>query len=94
MTNEKPMPSLSPHDNVPFIYFDRAPTFGILNGAVQIEVAADVLYPIPKGVDVRTTLTAHLRCSPAGAMALMDAIKGALDMLQQPQANPPSGPTN
>ena len=67
---------------------------GVNNGAVQIELAASTLMPEATGVRVEVLLTAHLRCSPAAAIALRGAIDKALEMLQQgqQQAAAPAGP--
>jgi hypothetical protein len=69
-----------------FVYFDIAPTFGVFAGAIQIELASRVLIPLPDGgVDIKFLATARLRCSPAAAGNLRDAINAALKMLEQPQ---------
>jgi hypothetical protein len=69
-----------------FIYFDFAPAFGVLAGAVQIELAARTLVPVPDGgVDVRILPTARLRCSPTAAGHLRDALNGALQQLEELQ---------
>jgi hypothetical protein len=69
----------------PFIYFDGVPTFGIHNGAIQIELAANTLLPVGKGVKIDVVITAHLRCSPAAASGLRETIDKALALLQQGQ---------
>jgi hypothetical protein len=51
-------------ESAPFIYFDGVPTFGIRNGAIQIELAANTILPDGKGVKIEVVMTAHLRCSP------------------------------
>jgi len=76
----------------PFVYFDGAPTFGIHNGAIQIELAANTLLPEGKGVKIDVVMTAHLRCSPAAASVLRETIDKALALLQrgQPQVAQPA----
>jgi hypothetical protein len=75
----------------PFVYFDFVPTFGTLGGAVQIELAARTLTPLQNGgVGLETVETARLRCTPAAAKFLRDALDGALKMLEQPQSVPAS----
>jgi hypothetical protein len=69
----------------PFVYFDGVPTFGIHNGAIQIELAANTLLPEGKGVKIDVMITAHLRCSPAAAIGLRETIDKALALLQQGQ---------
>jgi hypothetical protein len=78
-------------DQAAFIYFDAAPTYGTLNGAVQIELVSRVMRPIgpgPTDIAVEFLITDHIRCSPAAAISLRDALNRALELLQQPQAAP------
>jgi hypothetical protein len=68
----------------PFIYFDGVPTYGVNAGAIQLELAANVLLPDGSGgVKVDLLITAHLRCSPMGAAGLREAIDKALTLVQQ-----------
>jgi hypothetical protein len=69
----------------PFVYFDGVPTFGIHNGAIQIELAANTLLPEGKGIKIDVVITAHLRCSPAAAVALRETLDKTLAMLEQGQ---------
>lgn len=80
--------SAASSERAPFIYFDGASCFGHHNGAIQIELAANLLMPVGAGVRVDVIQTAHLRCSPAAAVALREALDKALAMYQhaQPQA--------
>ena len=72
-----------------FIYFDIASAHGIMNGAVQIELASRVLVPDPDGpVEVRFRTTGHLRCSPIAAAQLRDSLAAALKMLEDAQQRP------
>jgi hypothetical protein len=76
-------------DNVPIVYLDGIAAFGVMNGAVQIELATRRLIPQPQGgVAVEFFCSGHLRCSPAAADQLRNAIGKAMDMLQQPQQGP------
>lgn len=80
-----PPPIYRTPDGTPFVVFDAVGAFGVLAGAVQIELAARIMQPIPDGgVGVEFRTAAHLRCSPTAAAVLRDAIDGALKMLQQP----------
>jgi hypothetical protein len=85
-------PPLSPNyedpRTAPFVYFDLAPTYGILAGAVQIELASRILLPTAGGVMVKFIATGRLRCSPAAAGHLRDAINESLRLLEQPQQGP------
>ncbi len=78
-------------DNAAFVYFDAAPTYGSMNGAVQIELASRTLTPTggrPGDIAVEFVINTHLRCSPAAALSLRDAIDAALELLKQPQTSP------
>jgi hypothetical protein len=73
----------------PFIYFDIAPIFGVMAGAIQIELASRILIPNSSGgVKVKIIATGHLRCSPAAAQHLRSALEATLKMLEQPQEQP------
>jgi len=69
----------------PFVYFDGVATFGIHNGAIQIELAANTILPEGKGVKIDVMITAHLRCSPVAVIGLRDTIDKALALLEQGQ---------
>ena len=82
--------TLAADNNAPFIYFDAAVSYGVLNGAIQIELMANVLIPTPDGgVRADGTFTAHLRCSPVAAASLRNAIDKAILI-----AVPSQGSTN
>jgi hypothetical protein len=83
------VPAYRNPDTTPFIYFDIVPTFGVMEGAIQIELAARTISPDGAGTKLDFICTAHLRCSPVAALALRDAITKAVDMLQQPQEGSP-----
>jgi len=73
-------------ERAPFIYFDGVSCFGHHNGAIQIELAANLLLPVGAGVRVDVIQTAHLRCSLAAALALREALDKSITMMQQGQA--------
>jgi hypothetical protein len=77
--------SMGSAERAPFIYFDGISCFGTNNGAVQIELASNVIVPHGPGVRIELVITAHLRCSPASANKLRHAIDKALAMLEQGQ---------
>lgn len=94
------LPSVGPTalgaEYAPFIYFDGVSTYGVNFGAIQIELAANIVVPDPTGpTGTRTDvmMTAHIRCSPNAAADLKQSIERALEMLaksQQPQQQAPS----
>jgi hypothetical protein len=87
--DEKPPTVYVPIPTAPIIYFDYAPTCGIHAGVIQIELAARTLLPLGKGnVDSRMVEVGRLRCSPAAAKNLKEALEAALRMLEQPQSFP------
>ena len=94
------LPSVGPTalgaEYAPFIYFDGVSTYGVNFGAIQIDLAANIVVPDPTGpTGTRTDvmMTAHIRCSPNAAADLKQSIERALEMLaksQQPQQQAPS----
>ncbi len=73
----------------PFIYFDMAPSFAVMAGAIQIELASRILIPNSSGgVEVKIIATGRLRCTPAAAQHLRSALEATLKMLEQPQEQP------
>jgi hypothetical protein len=80
--------SSSSAERAPIIYFDGASCFGHHNGAIQIELAANLLMPVGAAVRVDVVQTAHLRCSVAAALALREALDKALAMYKQGQQQP------
>jgi hypothetical protein len=87
------------YDNVntaPFVYFDMSPAYGVLCGAIQIELASRTLNALPSGsVEIKFITSGRLRCSPAAALHLRSALDAALKMLEeQPQAAPAAATLN
>lgn len=66
--------------HAPILYFDEAPAFGHSNGVFRIALAAARIYPGPMAGDVRLdhVIVAHLRMNLSAALALRNAINGAL----------------
>lgn len=85
-SDENSLPPVIRDPGAPIIYFDIAPTYGVMNGAVQIELASRILIPDGQKTGVEFVINGHLRCSPAAAMHLANAIAEALKMLEQPNA--------
>lgn len=83
-----PVPPYEDALTAPIVYFDAVSAQGIMNGAIQIELAARTLAPGSRDVIVKFMTTARVRCSPAAAIQLRAAIDGALKMLNQSQEAP------
>ena len=88
MTDMPVPPVYRDPDTAPFVYFDIAPTFGVLAGVVEIELAARVLRPQSDGgATAEFMTTGRLRCTPKAAIDLREAIDKALRMLdERPEA--------
>ena len=68
-----------PTADASFVYFEGATCFGACAGAIQIELGAKVFNAAADGsVATEVVTVAHLRCSPAAATSLRDAIDQAL----------------
>jgi hypothetical protein len=73
----------------PFVYFDIIPAQGVMNGAIQIELASRILVPgAGTSVTVKFVASGRIRCSPAAAIQLRNAIDESLKMLEQDQPSP------
>jgi hypothetical protein len=84
------IPPFKNREDAPIIYFDLAPAFGVMAGAVQIELSARTLTPVPDSTEVLIEFitAARLRCSPAAARLLRSSIDEALKMIEQPGGQP------
>ena len=95
MTDPRANPPVPPFRDIPtapFVYFDLAAAYGVLAGAIEIELAARTLIPSEDGATkAEIVTTARLRCSPAAAASLGDALTKALEMLRDLQQQ--SGPS-
>ena len=75
--------------HAPFLYFEASPTYGCLNGIIQITLEASRLL-IADGLPVTDrVIIAHLRMSVPAANALKASIDGALGLVAQSQTPPP-----
>jgi hypothetical protein len=84
-----PLPPFHSPDGAPFIYFDIAPTYGTMAGAIQIELASRVLIPTEDGrTRAEFVVTGRLRCSPVAIANLREAIDKSLELLKQIQEQP------
>ena len=73
----------------PLVYFDIVGAYGVMNGAVEIELATRILVPKTDGsTEVKFLSPARLRCSANAAVNLRNGIDAALKMMEQPQAHP------
>lgn len=86
-TTSPSMPLFKTTASAPFIYFDAAPAYGTLSGAIEVELTARTLIPNFGGGATTTEIvpTARLRCSPFAAAALMESLRQALEMLKKLQ---------
>ena len=92
---QKPLPVYDNVDTAPFVYFDISPVYGILAGAIQIELASRTLSALADGnVEIKFVTSGRLRCSPTAALNLRNAIDSALKMLDQPQHAPAAARLN
>ena len=84
-TGKEQAPSFENRNDVPMIYFDIAPAYGVMGGIVQVELGARVLVPQPDdSVDVKFVSCGRLRCSATAAVHLRNALDASLKMLEQP----------
>src|SRR3954452_12627127 len=62
------VPTFENRNDIPTVYFDIAPAYGVMSGIVQIELGARVLVPHQDdSVDVRFVTVGRLRCSATAA---------------------------
>lgn len=91
---ETPAPPVTDLSLAPFVYFDVVPTYGTMNGAIQVELAARIIHPTTDGSPPVVSFigTAHLRCSPVAAQELANTLQKAVEMFQEIAAGgAPSG---
>jgi hypothetical protein len=86
MTETPDQPEISPGFNdsytAPIVYFDTVAAFGVLAGAVQVELISRILVPLAgAGAKHQFLTTGRIRCSPHAAMTLRDSLSKALDMV-------------
>jgi hypothetical protein len=68
-------------ETAPLIYFDGVTTYGVHFGAIQVELAANVIMPTPgQKTENVVRITALLRCSQNAASDLKQALEKALEM--------------
>ena len=75
------VPAYENVSTAPYVYFDRVAAHGVMNGSIQMELASRILIPLPDGgVEIKFATSGRLRCSPAAAVQLRDAINAVLKM--------------
>ena len=70
--------------SAPFVYFDRAATYGLNGGTIQVELVAATILPDGAATKTQVVATCHLRCSPDAARSLIGSLNSALAMLEKP----------
>ncbi len=81
-------PGFRDSTSAPFVYFDTAPTFGIMAGTIQIELVSRTLVPTADGgAKPEFQVTGRLRCSPQAARNLRDVLNKALTLLEAAAAD-------
>jgi hypothetical protein len=79
--NPKTSPVVKGAATAPMIYFDNAPTLGLMSNIVEIDLAARVLVLQNDGsVSSDMVCIGHLRCGVDAALSLKVALERALDM--------------
>jgi hypothetical protein len=78
-TNREMLPvSAAGSAAAPMLYFEDAPTFGHMNGIIQVTLEAVRLYSEPPGVKRERVVVAHMRMNIPAARSLRAALDGAL----------------
>jgi hypothetical protein len=81
-------PGFRDSTSAPFVYFDTAPTFGIMAGTIQVELISRTLVPTADGgAKPEFQVTGRLRCSPKAAKNLREVLTKALAMLEASSAD-------
>lgn len=70
----------------PLVYFDIVGAYGIMHGAIEIELATRILVPKADGLtEVKFISSGRIRCSPNAAINLRGGLEAALKMIDQSQ---------
>jgi hypothetical protein len=77
-------------ENAPVVFFDGPVAWALHDGVVAIELGIRAMVPVGQGLgDVGAETESHicgrLRCSPAAARLLGNAIAKTLEMIETPQ---------
>lgn len=76
----------------PLIYFEDVPVYGSVPGIVRVELTANVLTDMGKGViSANARTVARLRCNVIAAKALLHALAAAIEMAENPPPQPQGG---
>lgn len=74
-------PSIKNIATAPITYFDGVPTYGVMANVVELDLSASVIGIYPDSTTKREAVcVGHLRCSIEAALALRNALDGALKM--------------
>jgi hypothetical protein len=69
------------------VYFDQVPAHGTVGGAIEAELAIRGLNLNFEG-NVRFITSGRLRCSPAAAKKLIEALSAALELFERQLQGP------
>jgi hypothetical protein len=67
-------------NGAPFVYFDMAPVFGVLDGVVRVTLVAQRPIPTKERVAGPMVVSGYLRCGLRAAQELRDALDQALHL--------------
>lgn len=90
MTTDHDEAAFIPYRNVPtapFIYFDFAAAYGVVNGVIEIELTARCLIPDPSERLPTTEIVpvARLRCSVTAMASLQETTTKLTELLKRAQ---------
>jgi hypothetical protein len=86
MANQPDVPAYRDLDHAPVVYFDIVAAHGVLNGIIELELASRALTPTSDGkVRVSFATACRVRCSPAAAGFLRDALQKTIEMFEHPE---------
>jgi hypothetical protein len=82
--NKSGIPPYRDVPTTPFVYFDFVPVYGVRNGVIQIELAAQSLIPRPSegSPEIEIVPVTRLRCSIVALQSLQDAITKLTELME------------
>lgn len=78
------LPPIIGIEGAPVIFTDGVISYGTLNGVIQLLLACNIPVPVPDNsvnVMIKTRAVAHVRLTPRAAQSMIDAIRGASELL-------------